>query len=74
LLRAAAGWSVRHHSFVSYCLYTIGFVVFTVSLQARPPRHVSTSSQLLSRAPRPHCALTRAFLALLALALPLPAT
>ena len=30
-----AGWSVRHHSFVSYCLYTIGFVVFVMSLKAR---------------------------------------
>jgi CDP-diglyceride synthetase len=55
LLRAAAGWSVRHHSFVSYCLYTIGFVVFTVSLQARP----RCSAQHLTASLRTLHALTR---------------
>ncbi len=39
-----AGWSVRHHSFVSYCLYTIGFVVFVVSLKARMPRNARARS------------------------------
>ena len=29
------GWSVRHHSFVSYGLYCIGFVIFVLSLKAR---------------------------------------
>ena len=34
------GWSVRHHSFVSYGLYCIGFVIFVLSLKARA-RHAA---------------------------------
>jgi phosphatidate cytidylyltransferase len=32
------GWITTHHSFVSYVLYTIGFVLFVVSLKVRRRR------------------------------------